>query len=72
MEIFSINKGRIVTIETQHLSISMVKKAVPSKECFEVLWQALMPESSLLQVELFKAIKNKIVGSPFNNNGNFD
>lgn len=31
-------------METQHLLISMVKKATPSMEYFEMLQQALLPE----------------------------
>lgn len=71
MEIFSINKGRLVTIEILHLSISKAKKAAPSKECLVVLWQALLPEDfSLIALNCLKQT-DKIIGNPFNNNGNF-
>lgn len=71
LEIFSINKGRLVIIEILHVSISKAKEVASSKECVVVLWQALLPgDFSLIVLNCLKQTY-KIIGNPFNNNGNF-
>lgn len=71
MEIFSINKERLVTIEILHLSISKAKKEAPSEEWLVALWQSLLPEDFFLIALNRLKQTDTITGNPLNNNSNF-